>query len=467
MSEGYPLSFLGFAAFLSLIAGSYLGISGFISPFSLWLAALIGSIFCIGGIKRPKLILPGLIFIMLFFGAWRGFYYVREKAQKPPAGAERGVVRQVKDSGRFQRVSVKLDSGSEGEITAAKYPKLERGMAIEIDFSAKGAAARYLNSASLQWQSAFPDIHITGEDFSLRAPEQIRQTFLRSIERLYPGDAGGFMAGVLIGEQSLLSRKMREAFTLTGASHILVLSGYNITILAFGVGWVLRRFLVSPAVHFALTIGIILLFVLIVGASAPVVRAAILGFLALLAKAKGRKYEINNALYLGAAAMVLQKPDILRYDISFQLSFLATIGLVIAPTKFLWMERWPKLLAGFAETAFASVAAEVFVAPIILFYFSRFSLIGPLVNVAVLPFVPWIMLAGAITVAVDLFFPALAFLLSLPGFLFLSWLLRGVELAAGLPFASLELPPFFALISILPPALLIGAMIARRVRYAI
>lgn len=266
-----------------------------------------------------------------------------------------------------------------------------------------------------------------------------KEQFLFAMNRAIPQPESLLMGGLILGEKSSFSQALRQSFVNTGTIHIVALSGYNVTIVA---EWIMKIFSFLPK-NFGIGVGIfsILLFVCMTGASSTAIRAGIMAILALIARATGRNYDVGRALIIAGVLMVVLNPFILIYDVSFQLSFLATIAVIfISPRMekyFMWI-GWHWL----RDIVVVTFSAYIFVTPFILYNMGNLSLVALPANIAVLPFIPFTMLLGFITGFVGLvFFP-----LSIP-FGYLSYFLLQYELGAiaffsNLPFASFTISSF-------------------------
>lgn len=203
-----------------------------------------------------------------------------------------------------------------------------------------------------------------------------------------------FLAGILWGARSGLPQEVMDNFNRAGLSHILAVSGYNISVivvflqtLCFSIGLNRKRaFMLMAAVIFA--------FVLFTGFSSSVVRAAIMGFLVLLAKNYGRLIAKRNLLALTMSAMLLVNPMILLYDAGFQLSFLAVAGLMYFAEPIKKFFKFLPDALGLRENLSATLSATLATLPIIIWNFGRVSVAGLLANLLVLPVIPFAMLLG-------------------------------------------------------------------------
>lgn len=250
-----------------------------------------------------------------------------------------------------------------------------------------------------------------------------------------PQPAAGYIIGILVGDEADIDPGLQNMFSRTGTSHILVVSGYNITIVAAACMAVLAPLGRRKAYWFAFA-GVCA-FTLLVGAAPSVVRAALMGLLALTARQLGRSQQAGTAILLSAALMCAVNPLVLRWDAGFQLSFLAVLGLIyLEPiVRPMWdrIFRWQVL----AETAATTTGAQLAVLPLLLFQFGMLAPYALPVNMIILPIVPLAMLLGGITVAAGMLWPFLGALIGQ-----LTWLVAALQLAIirfadTLPHASL------------------------------
>lgn len=268
----------------------------------------------------------------------------------------------------------------------------------------------------------------------------LKRWFIDRLNRLLPQPHAGLAAGVTVGAEDSLGEGLEQDFRDTGIIHIVVLSGYNVAIVADGIR---RAAAVAP---FALRAGLgilgITLFALLVGAGPTIVRASIMAGLVVLAGTTARKYRIVRALVLAGVIMVLHNPLILAYDLSFQLSFLATLGLILVAPSVERYLGWMPSTFGFREFATATIATQIFVLPLLLYSVGTLSIVAPIVNILVLPAVPLIMALALPIALVGSFSAAAAFPMTGVGFVLLDYVLKVTEWFARLPFDALTLPAF-------------------------
>ena len=233
-----------------------------------------------------------------------------------------------------------------------------------------------------------------------------------NINRVIPEPQAALATGLIIGGSEGMTKNVQEYFSKTGMTHIVAVSGYNVTIVAeylmmLGIFLGLWR---KQAFWFAVC-GIFA-FVLVVGFPASAVRAGVMGTLLLWAMKNGRLANAWNAIFLSAAIMLVINPLLLIWDIGFQLSFLATIGIVAFSP--LWEKYFLKQhkAFGFSEIVLLSLSAQVFVLPIMIYHFQKLSLISLAANVLVLPIVPLSMLLVFITAIAGFIFAPLSLVFS-------------------------------------------------------
>ncbi len=258
------------------------------------------------------------------------------------------------------------------------------------------------------------------------------------LNKLLPEPEASFSAGLLIGARRSIPEPITKAFQRTGTSHLVALSGFNITIIINLVMALAVRTIGRRRAFWIVSLGV-LVFVLFVGSQASIVRAGIMGWVAALGAHVGRPSRAANALLLSAAVMVLAKPVILLDDLSFQLSFASTAGLMLfTPIIEPWLSFVPSKL-GLRESLTATSAATVFTLPLILASFGRFSLVALPVNLLVLPLIPLAMGLSAFGLGASLFGLGVGFIFSLPAWLVLKIIMAVVSFFSTPAWAAVDL----------------------------
>jgi competence protein ComEC len=267
-----------------------------------------------------------------------------------------------------------------------------------------------------------------------------KEKFLRNINQSLGEPHASLASGLVIGVKSGLGKDLIDKFRIVGLIHIVVLSGYNITI----VSDMIRRLLSLLPRSLGIVAGMIsiILFAILVGEGATVIRSSIMAIIALSAGFTRRDYRADRALLIAGWIMVMQNPSIILHDPSFQLSFTATLGLIAFASplekKFSWITEKYGLRGLFAST----LATQISVAPLILYMMGNISIIGMFANIFVLPIVPLTMLSVALTGLSGFISQSISTFFGWISHLLLGYELLVVNYFSLLPMASIEIPPF-------------------------
>lgn len=262
---------------------------------------------------------------------------------------------------------------------------------------------------------------------------------------ILPEPQATLLLGLLIGENDF-SDRWSTAFQITGTSHIVAASGYNVSVLAE----IMMIAFVSIGLYrrqaYPLVIASIVLFVIVAGAGAAVIRAGVMGVLAITARHLGRHASPRNIIAVTIGAMLLVEPRLLRDDVGFQLSAAATVGLILLTDRIApFLKRVPTSF-GLRESLASTLAATIATLPITLLSFGQLSVIAPLVNLLVLPLIPYAMGLGVIAIVVGLIVPMIGVWIALPAWTALVTMTGIIDAASRLPFASTAIPPSIAIV---------------------
>ncbi len=275
---------------------------------------------------------------------------------------------------------------------------------------------------------------------------QAKEKIARRINSLWHEPYAGFMAGLLYGYRGGMG-DLAEMFNRTGVTHIIAISGYNISIVASVLIITMSYLFIPRKKAFWLVAAGIFLFVIFAGMSPSVVRAGVMGLLVLVAGQVGRLSRISNLLAFTAVLMVLINPLILFYDAGFQLSFVATIGLVyLSPLLEKRLNKMPECW-GLKEILVVTLSAIIMTLPLILYQFGRLSIVAPAVNILILWLIPFLMLFGFLAVLLSFLFYPLGEVVAWITWVGLKYIIVVVKWFAGLNFASVDLQiPFWAMV---------------------
>lgn len=274
------------------------------------------------------------------------------------------------------------------------------------------------------------------------------------INQFLPEPHAGLLAGIVFGTKAALSQDLKNALQTTGTLHIVALSGMNITILT-GIFFSTFVLVLPRWISSILAIGVIAVFVWFVGPSPSVVRAAIMGCITLLTALTGYVAVALLTWGLACLSMLLFQPAWIG-DLSFQLSALASLGMILFGTYKIHWHTWRVLYSETAEMTYRPVyrlwiylrhviqaelvttlSAQVFTMPLILVSFGRISLISPLTNLLIGWTIPIITVLGLCMSAVGKVTPFFGQLIGWITWVFLEWLIRTVMATSAIPFASI------------------------------
>lgn len=358
-----------------------------------------------------------------------------------------------KVSGKSQQIlakPVKPDLKGNISIVTASFPEYQFGDFLEVRGKLTDAKTQapqlsgYFRSQNIQSSVAFPKIGSAKSeslgvvwDSCLAIRKKllsVRLSYEKMISRLLPEPQAGLLSGILLGSRADLPSDLLSFLTITSTVHIIALSGYNITIVAAAAHFLCRK--LSRRLSFWLPVIFILFFVLATGLASSAVRAAIMGVVLLLASQFGRQSDAPISVLFASAAMVFVNPNILLFDIGFQLSFVAVCGILfLAPRienvfSFLGKNLGPVM----AQT----VAAQLFTLPVLSYYFGRVSIIAPIANILILPLIPPLMAVGFAIATLGFVSFWLAKILAIVIWLALSYIVEMTRALAGLKLASVE-----------------------------
>jgi competence protein ComEC len=337
--------------------------------------------------------------------------------------------------------------------------KLERPESFTTDLGKEFDYPGYLEARGVEYRISFATVKVVESGLGNPVISTLlagKEKFIGSIEKIIPEPAVGLGSGLLLGVKSSLGEDIETDFRRTGIIHTVVLSGYNVMLVVTFILFCFSFFLPLRARVWAGLVAIIC-FALVVGLSATVVRASIMAGLVLLAQSYGKQYDILSGLFLAGLVMIIINPLLLIYDIGFQLSFMATLGLILIVPHFESLLLTEKTVKA-KEFFLATLATQIAVLPLLLYHIGEVSLIALVVNVLVLPIVPLAMLLTFFTGVIGLVFPPVASIVGFVATISLNYILWVADWFADLPFASIIVPEF-SLASVLLAYFIIGLIL--------
>lgn len=402
--------------FIIGIGAAGFGINIWISLFATLVIA-----FVIISPKKFVAVFVGITFLGFFYF---NFYTVLQSENIPfgqEASLEGIVFRQPKHGLKSEQVDIRLNPPHEGEVRIYSEPgvRFSYGDVLEIKGRVVKSPTGRLNIAS------FPEITVieSGSGNILKGSLfRLRNSLISNLNEVLPPRHAALMSGLLFGERAEFTDEFKDAMQKSGTTHIVALSGYNIAIIGITLSAMLSYVVGRRRAFYASFIAIPA-FVIMTGAEASVIRAGIMGMILLLAERQSRLYSFRNAVVLTALVMLLINPRILVFDLGFQLSFAALLGIVYLYPLF--RKRFNisgrEGVLGWRRNLFQTLSAQLAVAPIILTSFGYFSPTALFANVLILEFVPITMLFGFLTAVLGFFSFSVSLVLGWLTSIFLSY----------------------------------------------
>ena len=416
--------------FAALIGGVVLGRFGLAAgPVPLG-AALLGAL----SLRRTRLLTTCLLLAAAALGLWRATAWTADRRQLTDLiGQTVTVVGTVADdpsTGATGQVDFKLGGlrvngrAVPGSLSIHEYPvRLQRGYRLQAVGKVGpgfGNAVAEIGFPKLQLLSTYQD-----------PLERLRQRFFVGVKTALPEPIASFGLGLLVGIRALIPKNMQTELTLVGLSHLVAVSGYNLTIIVQAADRALKR--AGRGVALAVSLWLIAGFLIVTGASASIVRASFVSIMSLLASFYGLRFNPLTLILIAAGVTAAVDPAYLT-DLGWLLSFLAFFGILVVAPAIEARLHHPKsiLVRLFIE----SFTAQILTLPLILFMFGQLSLVAPLSNLVILPLVPLGMAVSFVAGLAGMFIPAFAGWLAWPAMLVLGFITKVIDEFAALPWAG-------------------------------
>lgn len=390
-----------------------------------------------------RIFIAGIIFVSL---VWGGFFWIARSAALflPSIHCPcTGQVRSRAENGASQDLVVDLDATTVS-LSMPNFPLVSIGDTIVFrgtftPFTFDDPYHRTDLARGVRGEIDYPVLvrHIPLADFSLwfgffRAIAVVQSAVLHILQQM-PPPASSLAIGLVIGEKEKFSKVLRAAFRATGLTHVVAVSGTNVTLLLL---FLQPLFLFLPRrCRFFAGFFCVISFVFVAGADPPVVRAALMGLIGFFAVSHSRVVRADRLLLFIFCVMAFWNPLQVVYDVSFQLSFAATAGLIFLSS---WVEShlsfvpWQYLRQSFAVT----LSAYITTLPFSIFVFHQLSWIAPFVNVLVEPIIPLAMGLVLVFLAVSFLCPPFAFLFGLTVYTLLHLLIMVILFLGQLSFVA-------------------------------
>lgn len=403
--------------------------------------------FCVSIISWRKRNISTVVALILFgvlFGVFRGDSYLRQlEPYRELTGKKVQLVAKVQSDSVYDE---KGQLGFDVDNVQILYPE---NISVPGRVSVKGFGVPVVyrgntvvvsgqlqkTRGSRQARISFAAIEVTNRNLS--SFEKARLQFVAGVGNALPEPSASFGMGLLMGYRTSLPEITQEQLKITGLTHIIAVSGYNLTIIVR----MIRRSLGSRSKfqQLAVCMSLILLFILLTDFSASIIRASIVSVLSLLAWYYGRQFKPIMLLLFTAAITAGWNPTYLWSDIGWYLSFLAFFGIMIVAPLLLSFIRMKlgkdsQILRLIIETS----SAQLMTAPLIMMIFSRISIISLVSNLIIAPLVPLAMIGTLIAGLIGMASPVMAGFVAWPARMLLRYMLDMVQVLSSVPYAMIE-----------------------------
>ncbi|MFH1509738.1 MAG: ComEC/Rec2 family competence protein [Candidatus Nealsonbacteria bacterium] len=409
--------------------------------------------------KYKKIVLLGFCLLFLLLGVVRHQAF-KDKVLDLSLEEEISFVGVVVSEPDVRENNIKLTLGKIDNveekilITIPKYPEYKYGDKLKVDglltipiLFEDFNYPDYLAKDGIYYLSYNPKVKLLERDkgnFILSNIFKIKNKFREVISENLSISRASILGAVILGDKRQLTEELKSKLNLAGVRHLTAISGMHVAILTS----ILMSFLIGLGLWrkqaFWITLAIISLFIILTGLQTSAIRAGIMGGFFLLAKYLGRQgFSIRTVLF-AAVIMLFLNPLLLVSDVGFQLSFLAVIGIILfTPILDHYLRKIPNIFQ-IRNVISMTLGAQVFTLPILIFNFGQVSIVSPFANILIVPLLPLIMICGFIFVLFGILLSPLAFILSIPVWVFLSYLILVVNWLSSFSFAAIFLDIFWA-----------------------
>lgn len=392
-----------------------------------------------------------LILLSLFLGAYRYFVVFRKLentaiTKESQIKIRAPIIAEPVQKENYQRIII-----PKIVVYTNRYPSYHYGDIINVKGKVDPLTDfRSYNSILVSGKMSYPFIELSSPaKFSFRKIALLlKNKITASLQRIIPEPQSSLLISVMFGNKNNLTSSLEKQIRKSGLSHIIVASGLHLSIIAKMLSGLFDILCLSNSVNFVFSSLFLLGFAFMAGLTPSIIRAAIMAFLLLLSRFSFRLYNSFNALLLAAVIMIWVNPLILFLDLGFQLSFLATAGIIFlyplwSESSF-WQQDWfSKKGRVVKETILSTSSALTFVIPWLIFKTQAFSLVSPITNFLILPLLPLIMIGGAIVAVFSLLFCPFGLFLGFFLNLILIYFLKIVSLFSSLSWSQIYIPSVF------------------------
>ncbi|HEY1037477.1 MAG TPA: ComEC/Rec2 family competence protein [Candidatus Paceibacterota bacterium] len=290
------------------------------------------------------------------------------------------------------------------------------------------------------------DLEVVGSGFGNSVTSflySVKSRIVENIESSLPSPHAFLASGLIISGKGSMSKELQEKFQIAGLIHIVVLSGSNVSIIGDAI---LKVFGFLPKTIASVCGGLgIVGFAVMTGGGATVVRSTVMSLIALYARLTNRTNAALMSLTVAGSLMLVHNPKILFHDPSFQLSFLASLGLILyserVKVRIMFLKTKFKVPESVVDLIACTFATQLFTLPFIIHMSGLFSVIALAVNIIVLPVIPLTMLLVFVVSVLSFISGAVASVPAFVSWILLSYELKVVDIAASISWSHILIPP--------------------------
>ena len=378
------------------------------------------------------------------------FNVANDKLSKLNGGAEitlTGFISKEPDvRDTFQKINVKVED-STILVTAKRYPEYKYLEKVKLSGKLENPSItdtfnykNYLMKDGIYSVMNFPVIEVISKErahgvlsylyekilfFKQKLRESIRHNFLPP--------QSSILEGTILGDNGAMTNDLKSKLNITGLRHIIAVSGTHVVILCALVMSLLLAAGMWRGQAFYVALAFVCVYIVLTGLPPSGVRAGIMGGIYLLSQKIGRQVMSSRLIVLACSIMLLINPLLLFYDVGFQLSFLAVLGLIyLEPLIKNIFERAAKWREGHSgdelvSIVSATVSAQVFTLPIMVYNFGNISFVSLFANLLILPIVYWLMVFGFLASIAGIFSSLLGWILSVPCWILLAYFVKVID----------------------------------------
>ena len=337
----------------------------------------------------------GLLLLILAIRFFFFYYNQLQYHDGQDINFETTLLSEPQRAGNQQRINASLEKGKRIFITSSLYPEFHYADSLSIHGEIKEIK---LDNGNTILAMYYPKVEIIKkkDNLFLTIASFIRSRAISLLEKTLPPNSSALLLGIVFGVKESLASDFSESLRVSGVFHVVAASGMNVTFvggfLSSLFGWFLKR-----QVAVLLSILGICLYAVLAGLDPPIVRASIMGILVFTARILGRQTLATYGLFLAAFSMLMWSPSLI-FDIGFQLSFLATLGLLYIQPILEGGKNFKKLINNsvLGEGVVTTVSAQTAALPILLSNFGIYSIWSVVANGLVLWTIPVLIIIGGI-----------------------------------------------------------------------